>query len=176
MKEDQGEVAAFPPGLLVDRTLGRLARWLRVLGYDTVWERSAAPAALLRRAQEEGRLLLTRDTLLTKRRPVRLGRVRVILVRHDLLVDQLRQLRMEHGLRRRGEPRCLVCNGPLESRVVDEVRARVPSYVAQTQSRFTYCPTCDRVLWPATHWEHMRRRLAEAGLADADGEAGPTPG
>ena len=152
------------PRLLVDRTLGRLARWLRLLGYDVVWDRSVDPAELLARAHEEGRLLLTRDRLLLERRAIRRGQVRAVLVRHDLIADQLGQLRLEEGLRRLGASRCLVCNGTLEMRTAEEVRERVPPYVVRTQTRFTYCPACDRVTWRATHWEDMQRRLAEAGF------------
>jgi uncharacterized protein with PIN domain len=150
--------------LLVDRTLGRLARWLRLLGYDTVWDREADPAALLLRAELDGRALLTRDTLLVERRAVRRRRVRAVLLRGDLLFEQLRQLQTEEGLHRGGPPRCMVCNASLECVSPDEVRHRVPAYVAETQDRFTYCPACDRVTWRATHWDDMQRRLSEAGL------------
>lgn len=169
--DDRGapDAAVLPSRLLVDRTLGRLARWLRLLGYDAVWDRSAGTVELLARAQAEGRGLLTRDTLLVGRRAVRCGLVHTVLVRHDLLVDQLCQLRIERGLHAVGEPRCLVCNGLLEPRVLQDVRDRVPSYVARTQSRFTFCPACDRVTWPATHWEDMQRRLAEAGFSAEEG-------
>jgi uncharacterized protein with PIN domain len=150
--------------LLVDRTLGRLARWLRVLGYDTVWDGDAGPAELLARAEREERLLLTRDTLLVERRAVHRGRVRAVLVRHDTLPEQLRQLRIEDGLHRVGPPRCLVCNGILEDVGLEEARQRIPPYVATTQKKFTYCPICDRITWSATHWDEIRRRLAEAGF------------
>jgi hypothetical protein len=157
-------VGTRPPRFLVDRTLGRLVRWLRLLGYDTAWDRSGDPPAVLARAAEEERVVLTRDTLLVERRPVGRGQVRAILVRADLLVDQLRQLHDEEGVGRRGEPRCLVCNGLLQGRAPEQVRERVPPYVAQTQTRFTYCPPCDRVTWPATHWENMQRTLDDAGF------------
>jgi uncharacterized protein with PIN domain len=49
----------------------------------------------------------------------------------------------------------------------EEVRDRVPAYVAATEEKFTYCPVCDRVTWPATHWDDMQQRLAEAGIVDA---------
>ena len=152
------------PRFLLDRTLGRLARWLRALGYDTVWDRSGGPAEVLTRAAEEDRVVLTRDTLLIERRPVRRGQVPAVLVRADHLVDQLAQLRSEEGLVRRGEPRCLVCNGLLQVRSRNDVKDRVPPYVAQTQTRFTYCPVCDRVTWPATHWQSMQRTLHDAGF------------
>jgi len=158
--------APDPVNLLVDRTLGRLARWLRLLGYDTIWDGDAGPAELLSRAEREGRVVLTRDTLLVERRAVHRGRVRAVLVRGDLPTDQLRQLQAEEGLHRVGPPRCLVCNSALDDLSPDQVRHRVPPYVAATQAKFTYCPVCDRVTWSATHWDDMRRRLGEAGLVD----------
>jgi uncharacterized protein len=156
--------SSLPSRLILDQTLGRLARWLRFLGYDVIWDRSSDPGRLLAQAEEEGRVLLTRDTLLPLRRVVRLGQVRLILVPDDLLMDQLRQLRMEEGLCRQAEPRCLVCNSLLQYRCVDEIRDRIPPYVALTQRRFGSCPRCDRVTWPATHWENMERLLLEAEL------------
>jgi uncharacterized protein with PIN domain len=152
--------------LLVDRTLGRLVRWLRLLGYDAAWDAQAGQAELLARAECEDRILLTRDTLLVERRAVRRGRVRAVLVRGDLLAAQLEQLRTEEGLHRVGPPRCLVCGSRLLPMTPDEVHARVPPYVAATQHVFTYCPVCDRITWPATHWDDMRRRLVEAGFAE----------
>ena len=160
--------------LLVDGTLGRLARWLRLLGYDAANDGEAGPADLVARAEAEGRVLLTRDTLLVERRAVHRGRVRAVLVRGDTLSEQLEQLRAEEGLRRVGPPRCLVCNGELQHLSVDDVRDRVPPYVAATQASFTYCPVCDRVTWPATHWADMTRRLAEAGLLDEGGAGRPS--
>lgn len=153
--------------LLADRTVGRLARYLRMVGYDTVWDPAASAGALLQRAETEGRVVLTRDRLLVERRPVRRGSVRAVLVRHDLVGDQLAQVREELGLRRMQPPRCLVCNGALVDMPAAEARRRVPPYVAATQERFTYCPVCDRVTWPATHWRDMQRRLCEAGFPDA---------
>ncbi len=159
--------APNPEKLLVDRTLGRLVRWLRLLGYDTIWDKEAGPAALLLRAEREGRVLLTRDTLLVERRVVHLRRVSAVLLRGDLLLEQLQQLQADEGLRRVGPPRCLVCNGSLDALGAEEVCHRVPVYVAATQEKYTYCSVCDRVTWPATHWDDMRRRLAEAGIVDA---------
>jgi uncharacterized protein len=137
-----------------------------LLGYDAVWDSEAGPAELLARAEQEGRTLLTRDTLLVERRAVHLGRVRAALVRPDHVADQLKQLRLEQGLHRVGPPRCLACNGRLKPLSANEAHGRVPPYVAATQTDFTYCATCDRITWPATHWADMQRRLAQAGLGE----------
>ena len=152
------------PLFLLDKTVGRLARWLRVLGYDAAWNASASPRELLRRAGEEGRVLITRDTLLVHRREVNRGVVRAVLVRHDILVAQLRQLREDLGLRPQGDPRCMVCNATLQTIERKEVQSRVPPYVAATETEFRYCPACDRVTWPATHWQGMMRILEQAGF------------
>jgi uncharacterized protein with PIN domain len=151
----------------VDRTLGRLARWLRLLGHDTAWVPEAKPDELLAQAEREDRVLLTRDTLIMERRAVHRGRVRAVLVRGDHLAGQLEQLRTEEGLHRVGPPRCLVCGSRLERMSPEEARGRVPAYVAETQPAFTYCPACDRVMWPATHWKDMQRRLAEGGFFES---------
>ena len=157
----------MPDRFVVDEMLGRLARWLRVLGYDTVAPRPVEDVALVRLAMRDGRVLLTRDTLLMQRRPVVHGELRAILVRHDHLVDQLRQLMDEFGLVRLGPPRCLLCNAPLEELPWARAERLVPPYVAQTQRAFRRCPSCGRVFWPGTHWERMERVLREVGLDSA---------
>lgn len=159
---------------LLDKTVGRLARWLRVLGYDAAWDPSASPRELLQRAGEESRILLTRDTLLIRRPEVNRGVVRAVLVRHDLLVDQLRQLREELGLRPLGDPRCMVCNGTLQTIAREAVQNRVPPYVAATETDFHYCPACDRVTWPATHWQGMMGILERAGFCRPSQPSGPS--
>lgn len=153
-----------PPRFLLDEMLGRLARWLRVLGYDADWAGGRPDDELLAAAEAEGRLLLTRDTRLLERRAIRRGRVRAHFVRHDHLEDQLGQLREELGLAPVGPPRCLVCNSPLAPVSAEEARPYVPPYVAATQTSFRYCPYCRRVMWPGTHWEEMRKLLRDVGV------------
>jgi uncharacterized protein with PIN domain len=155
------------PRFLLDEMLGRLARWLRVLGYDAEWSAGRPDSELLRVAEEEGRLLLTRDTLLFQRRPVARNRVRAHFVRHDLLPDQLRQLRAELGLTRVGPPRCLVCNAELEPVTREWAAGRVPPYIALTHTSFRHCRSCARVVWQGTHWQAMNRLLRDAGLPAA---------
>lgn len=160
--------AVPPPRLLADEMLGRLARWLRVLGYDTAWKRGVSDDVLLQQAERQGRLLLTRDTLLAQRRAVRRGAVTALLVRHDHLHDQLVQLRADLSLQQVAEPRCLVCNGELRPVTVEYAALRVPPYVAATQTAFRYCTACDRVVWPGTHWDEMLRVLRRAGVSMVD--------
>ena len=114
---------------LADAMLGRLATWLRLLGYDTAYSSDAADAELARRARLEQRILLTRDVELTRRRGVR-----AVLVEGELVEDQVRQV--FHVLNLTAQEafsRCAECNTVLEEARKESVRAQVPPYVFHTQ-------------------------------------------
>jgi hypothetical protein len=142
------------PPLLADAMLGKLARWLRLLGYDTVYMHDE-DIAIAYRARAEGRVLLTRDRELAKRRGLE-----TVLVEAQQLEPQLAQVVGEVG-RPPAEalPRCMECNAPLEEITREEARPHVPPYVARTQHEFRRCPKCGRITWPGTHWEGIRQRL-----------------
>ena len=149
------------PRFLADCNVGRLARWLRVLGYDAVYEPLLPDAQIVARALAEGRVLLTRDADMMQRKVIAGGAVRALLLRNDRVQDQVRQVLTELAL----EPvqplsRCLDCNAELEPRAKAAVAGRLPPYVYATQERFSECPQCARVFWPGTHWERMRERIA----------------
>ncbi len=145
------------PRLLADAMLGKLARWLRLLGFDVEY----APVddhALAARARAEGRVLLTRDHGLAARRGLS-----VLLVTSEVLDEQLRQVLDTLGYPdERTRPRCMQCNVPLEPLSPTEAAAYVPPYVVRTQTRFRRCPRCGRITWPATHWTGIRERLERA--------------
>lgn len=145
-----------PLRLLADGMLGRLARWLRLLGYDTAYEANADDLDLARRARAEGRVLLTRDRALAGRRGLR-----TLLIASEHLEEQVHQVRQALG----PPPspalsRCSLCNLPLMPVEPDEIADRVPPYVLQTQERFSRCPGCDRVYWAGTHVTHMRQQMS----------------
>ena len=103
--------AARSPRFLADCNVGRLARWLRALGYDAEYHSKIGDAQLVALAQASGRVLLTRDLDLTHRRAVASGAVRAILLRGDRVEDQVRQVADELGLTaERALTRCLECN------------------------------------------------------------------
>src|SRR5579864_3182190 len=117
-----------PPRFVADCNVGRLARWLRALGYDASYHARIEDAALVREAAAEGRVLLTRDRDLTKRRVIQNGLVRAILIRDDDVTVQLRQVFSELGLElKEALTRCIECNAELEERVPDVVADRVPT-------------------------------------------------
>ena len=134
---------------LADCNVGRLARWLRVLGYDAAYESRIADPELVARALAEGRVLLTRDADLTQRRVIANGTLPAVLLRSDHVEDQLRQVIQEIGLESPsleggGLTRCLECNQELEPRDKAQVAHRLPPYVRATQERFSQCP---RAAW-----------------------------
>lgn len=149
-----------PPRFIADCMLGKLARWLRILGYDAAYEHAIEDADLVRRALREDRILLTRDTrlVLRKRLP------RYILIESQEPAGQLRQTLAELDLSVDTGPmlsRCIVCNAATEPIPKESARGEVPPYVHATQDRFARCPLCRRIYWRATHVADIVARLGE---------------
>lgn len=146
------EPASTEVRFLADRMVGRLAKWLRLLGYDTTYT-DADDATLVRLAQGEGRVLLTRDTRLCRRRD--LGPH--LFIESDHWMDQLRQVRGAfHLVPGAGAgTRCARCNLRLEPVAREAVAAAVPPYVFAHHAAFARCPGCGRLYWPGTHWARI---------------------
>lgn len=145
---------------LVTPELGRLARWLRLLGYDTAYAaREKSWREILIQAMQEQRILVARD------RRYRGGRgVPVVRIVSDRLKDQMKQFLGELKASPQEEAiftRCLRCNEPLETVRRESVSLRVPPYVLQTAKGFVRCARCDRIYWPGTHLELAHLFLRE---------------
>ncbi|MFQ5702277.1 MAG: Mut7-C RNAse domain-containing protein [Acidobacteriota bacterium] len=154
---------------IADCMLGWLAKWLRVLGYDVAYERDISDDALIVRSWREGRILLTRDTALVKRRALRRSGGESLLIASDRVEEQLVQTVEQCGLiPRRNDwlSRCLRCNELMQPVSRREVESEVPAYVFRTQERFSRCPACGRVFWRASHVARILERLsARFGVA-----------
>lgn len=145
---------------IVDTNVGKLARWLRVMGYDTLFINPIDDEGLIRIALKEKRVLLTKDTQIMLRRVVTSGKLQVILIEGDDPRDQMRQVAWTMKLdQERQFTRCLECNESLVRRSKEDVRDLVPPYVFQTQSQYFQCPACHRIYWRGTHWQRMKREL-----------------
>ncbi len=141
--------------------LGKLAKWLRVLGQDVIYGQHLTGYGLIRAARAEGRLILTRDRRLKQKQPPPF-----ILIESDHYRDQLRQV-IEYGQLKVGGAiftRCLACNAALEPRPKETVETLVPRYVFATQEKFSWCPGCRKVYWPATHHAAMLEELRGMGI------------
>ena len=146
---------------IVDNNVGKLAKWLRLMGYDSLLFDSSDDSRLIHIALHQERVLLTRDTEIMKRRVVTIGRLKATLLTSEEPEQQIRQVIESLNLDCQFRPftLCLECNQPLIKRSKEEVKNQVPPYVFQTQSEFVQCPACHRIYWKGTHWESMTRRL-----------------
>ncbi len=147
-----------PPRFVADGNVGRLARRLRMLGFDARFEHPVDDGVLVEIARAEGRILLTRDTRIFERRPIASGEVQALYVRDDRVACQLEQVARELGLARHFAPfsRCIECNTPLRPAEPEEI-AQAPPYVRATQTEFRRCPGCGRLYWGGTHRDAMAR-------------------
>jgi len=138
--------------LLADAMLGRLAKWLRLLGYDTVYASTLPDHRIAARARAEGRIILTRDRELARRRGIR-----SMYIDSQVLEAQINEVVSALGAPAPGtEPRCPRCNALLSQIGLDEVRARVPAYVLERHRHFRQCRACDKVYWPGSHWQNVQ--------------------
>lgn len=144
---------------LADAMLGKLAKWLRILGYDTVYIPDVDDDYLVRIAIREDRILLTRDRYLCERRIVR---SRCVFVDWGTTAQQVRQVLQAMDLHPKTEglfTRCAVCNGQINAVSKEEVADRLPPYVYKTQTEFGRCEGCGRVYWRGTHVQHVLEAL-----------------
>ena len=152
------------PRFFVDVMLGKLARWLVLLGYDSKFAgcTGASDLELMTKAQSEGRIFITRD----RRIPDTAG-VRKVVILHEDLEDQLRQLAGELSLK--PDPalrfsRCTDCNEPLKPLAREEALPLVPPKVQTLDTPFWRCPLCGKVYWSGTHTDGIVQTLRRLGL------------
>jgi len=148
-----------PPRWLVDEMLGRLARYLRFVGCDTVYVRGASDDELLERAARERRILLTRDRLLSRRSPS------ALLLESSVLADQWRSVRAAWPAvpTEVAFARCSLCNGELRPRPVGEEAAtdtRIPAKVRAGGGPLFACAECGHLYWEGSHTASIRSQIA----------------
>jgi uncharacterized protein with PIN domain len=141
------------PRFVLDGHLGRLAAYLRMLGFDTWYDRWADDTQLAAIASGERRLLLTRDVGLLKRREVEGG----YCVRSHKPHDQLHEVSCRFALRSQFMPfrRCMDCNGPLCPVSKEEVTNQLPPHTRETKHEFSRCQNCGKVFWRGSHYARM---------------------
>lgn len=141
--------------------LGRLAKWLRVLGYDTHYQ-SRYPADAMARLVGDGRILLTKDRKTAQKY------ADALLLASDRVGDQIDEIKGALKLRPQKSvwfTRCLRCNEPLKSAALEEAKAEVPEHVFhESGDALRWCPACGRYYWPGSHRMRMIRQLEAWGL------------
>ena len=149
------------PKFIVDINVGKLARWLRMMGYDALLFDGDDDSRMIVIALRQERILITKDSQIMKRGVVTSGRLNTVLITSDDPEVQMHQLMETLDLDCRFRPFtiCLECNQPLVERSKEEVKDLVPPYVFQTQDHYVECPACHRIYWKGTHWQAMTRML-----------------
>jgi hypothetical protein len=145
---------------IADRMLGKLAKELRMLGYDTVYYRGEDAYPLIKLAREEGRVILTRTTKLTPKRP----EDRIVRIMEDKPSFQLRELIQIKIISLHEETpfsRCLVCNNLLNEMPREEAEGKVPDFIFYQRKKFFRCPQCSRIYWQGSHQDHMQKKIEE---------------
>jgi len=145
---------------IADRMLGKLAKELRMLGYDTVYYRGENAYSLIKLAREEGRVILTRTTKLTPKRP----EDRIVRIMEDKPSFQLRELIQIKIISLHDETpftRCLVCNILLNEMPREEAEGKVPDFIFYQRKEFFRCPQCSRIYWQGSHQDHMQKKIEE---------------
>jgi len=148
---------------VIDTNVGRLARWLRMMGYDALLFHELDDGLMVKLALAQGRTIVTKDTEFMKRRSITSHKVRAVLVSGDDPELQMLKVIAELQLDTRFNPftRCLECNAPLQARDRDGIKEEVPPRVYEKQYQYMECPVCRRLYWQGTHWENMCRKLQE---------------
>jgi len=146
---------------IVDNNVGKLVKWLRIMGYDTLFFGGSSDSGMIAIALNEDRVILTRDTQIMKRRVVTSGRLKVVLIKSDEPEQQMHQVITALNMDCEYGPCtiCLECNQPLMERSKQQVKDRVPPYVFQTQNQYMECPACHRIYWRGTHWQAMTKKM-----------------
>jgi uncharacterized protein with PIN domain len=145
---------------IADRTLGKLAKKLRVLGFDVVYWRGGNLEGALKAAASEGRTLLTRS----RRVQEKTEGLPILVVEANDPQQQILEVLSSFKLRPEADQffsRCLMCNEALVPIPKGEAEGKVPDFILRTYDSFHICPRCRRIYWPGTHFQRMKKEMAK---------------
>ena len=150
---------ADPMRFICDEQLGKLSRWLRIIGQDVEYQKQIDDNELISKAAEENRMILTRDTKLRDNSL----KTKIILLEENYPALQLREVvslfsdKIDINI----FSRCVVCNGQIKKVEKSLVEGKVPPFVFLTQKHFTMCVSCGKYYWKATHKEKVESQLKD---------------
>lgn len=146
------------PRFVADHMLGSLAKWLRMMGYDTVYDKTLDDKAISAAARAEGRFVLTRDKELAREPGA-------LMVEDDQLDGQLTAVKARFGLSFDEDAiRCTACNGELAELPKDQAKGAVPEGAFAVNDKFWKCSGCGKVYWRGSHWRGIMERLGKLSL------------
>ena len=145
--------------LILTKELGRLAKWLRILGFDASYYKENNSGSLIIEALREERIILTKNHHLPKSRGIK-----IVVLEKEKIKEQILEALKVLKLRPDSDKmftRCIICNEELAGIKKEQIKAKVPEYVYKTQEAFITCPKCKRVYWQGTHWGNVAKTLEE---------------
>ena len=148
---------------IADCMVGKLARWLRLLGFDVAYYSRIDDDELIALARKERRIILTRDhELLKKAHKFKSLQKKTLLIESERWEQQVEQALDHFRLRQKIDPnsRCLECNQKLKFLPKSRAKNLVPPFVYEKADSFALCPSCGRVFWKGTHFRDMEKKLA----------------
>lgn len=146
------------PKFVADHMLGSLARWLRMMGYDTVYDKNIDDGEIAKLARAESRFILTRDRELAKE-------AGALLLEEEDLDSQLRSVAAKFGLKFNDDMiRCSTCNGELQDLPKEQAKDSVPEGAYNHNEKFWKCSKCGKVYWKGTHWLGIMERFQKLSL------------
>lgn len=143
-----------------DEMLGRLAKWLRILGFDTVYRKQISDYELLALASRENRIILTRDRKLRAKSRT----TPIVEIHEEAYLAQAKEVLTALHLPLRLEDvfsLCLDCNVPVDRIPKEEVSGKVPPYVWQKHDPFHHCPQCGKIYWGGSHYGNTVEKIKE---------------
>jgi hypothetical protein len=146
------------PKFIADCHLGKLAKYLRIMGIDTLFFPHIEDDDLIMIANDEDRIIITRDRDLSQRK-----NAPIFFLEPTDTKSQLKTLIDYYELKEHPAPfsRCIVCNTQLQVIEKEKIIDRLPEKVKKYFDYFEYCPTCDRIYWQGDHYKHMMEFLEE---------------
>ena len=144
---------------ILTKEVGRLCKWLRILGFDAEYFSEDNLATLIIKALKENRIIVTRKK--------KIDDLKVIRVYANDVKEQLREVLKQLELKPDEDKmftRCVICNKTLEKVEKEKIKEKVPLYVYQTQNEFYQCPSCRRIYWQGTHWGNVKKIIQDLAL------------
>lgn len=155
-------VAESSVKFILTRELGRLSKWLRILGFDAEYYTSENTGSLFIEALRGNRIILTRNHRMPQSRGIRIATISA-----ERLPGQLAEVMQVFGLRADTQAmftRCIICNVALINSKKEEVKDKVPEYVWRTHDTFVACPHCRKIYWQGSHWGNVTQLLEKLQL------------